>query len=96
MEAVFAKGGCDAIWEAICEYDEPLKKMLYPPRTTMLRDCVGLQAKPKRGERLLLSGRTRLAGSAPEYGPATPGVTTDTAVKSGLTSRFARCPCSSV
>ncbi len=33
-----------------------------------------------------------LLGSAPEYGPFCPAVTTATAVKPGLTSRFARWP----
>ena len=56
----------------------------------------GLQATPKRGEKALCIGRTMLLGRFPEYAPFCPEVTTWTAVKPGLTSRFARCPRSSV
>ncbi len=43
----------------------------------------GRHAKPKRGEKLCGLERTMLLGSAPEYGPFSPAVTTATAVKPG-------------
>ena len=62
----------------------------------MFRFANGRHARPKRGEKSCGLGRTMLLGSAPEYGPFSPDVTTATAVNPGLTSRFARCPRSSV
>src|SRR5580698_2126259 len=71
--------------------------MLYPVRKIKLFFAQGLHATPKRGEKLFFSERTRLDGNVPEYGPTgSPGVTTLTAVKPGLRSRFARRPYSSV
>src|SRR5215469_15790940 len=51
--------------------------MPYPPRTTVFEKS--FQAKPRRGAKLFLSGRTRLAGSGPLYGPGCPATTRATA-----------------
>ena len=61
--------------------------MPYPARTTVLRS--GFQARPRRGAKLLRSGRTSVTGSWPLYGPVWPTCTgTGGEVKPAGKSRF--------